>query len=38
MYDGDRVRCSKSNNQVRLLRMHRPFFDVLREKMKWGQR
>ncbi len=38
MYDGDRVRCCKSENQVRLLRMHRTFFDLLREKMKWGQR
>ncbi len=38
MYDGDRVRCHKSENQVRLLRMPGTFFDLLRTKMKWGQR
>lgn len=35
---GDLVRCRKSDRQVRLLRMHGTFFDVLRAKMKWGQR
>jgi len=38
MYDGDRVRCSKSAHQVKLLRIHGTFFDVLRAKLKWGQR
>ncbi len=38
MFDGDRVRCRKSENRVRLLRTRETFFDVLRTKMKWGQR
>ena len=38
MYDGDRVRCRKSANQVKLLRIQGTFFDVLRAKLKWGQR
>lgn len=38
MYDGDRVRCHKSEHQVKLLRTHGSFFDVLRAKLKWGQR
>jgi len=38
MYDGDRVRCTKSKHQVKLLRIHGTFFDVLRAKLKWGQR
>ncbi len=38
VYDGDRVRCRKSENQVKLLRTQGSFFDVLREKLKWGQR
>jgi NAD+ kinase len=38
MYDGDRVRCRKSEHQVKLLRVHGSFFDVLRTKLKWGQR
>jgi NAD+ kinase len=37
MYDGDRVRCRKSQHQVRLLRVRGTFFDVLRAKLKWGQ-
>lgn len=36
--DGDRVTCRKSQHQVQLLRMKRTFFDVLRTKLKWGQR
>ena len=36
VYDGDRVRCRISERQVRLLRTHGSFFDVLRTKMKWG--
>ena len=36
---GDRIVCSKSKHQVRLFRMHqRTFFDVLRAKLKWGER
>jgi NAD+ kinase len=38
MYDGDRVRCRKSDHQVKLLRVQGTFFDVLRTKLKWGQR
>jgi NAD+ kinase len=38
MYDGDRVRCRKSEHQVKLLRVQGTFFDVLRTKLKWGQR
>lgn len=37
MYDGDRVRCRKSEHQVKLLRIGGTFFDVLRAKLKWGQ-
>lgn len=36
--DGDRVRCRKSQYQVKLLRIQGTFFDVLRAKLKWGQR
>jgi NAD+ kinase len=38
MYDGDRVTCCKSERHVKLLRIHGTFFDVLRAKLKWGQR
>jgi NAD+ kinase len=38
MHDGDRIRCSKSQHQVKLLRIRGTFFDVLRAKLKWGQR
>jgi len=38
MYDGDRVRCRKSEHEVKLLRVQGTFFDVLRAKLKWGQR
>jgi NAD+ kinase len=38
IFDGDRVRCRKSQHQVKLLRTHGTFFDVLRTKLKWGQR
>jgi NAD+ kinase len=38
MYDGDRVACCKSKHQVNLLRIQGTFFDVLRAKLKWGQR
>jgi NAD+ kinase len=38
LFDEDRVRCRKSQYQVQLLRTHGTFFDVLRTKLKWGQR
>ena len=38
MFDGDRVACRKSDHAVKLLRIHGTFFDVLRTKLKWGQR
>ncbi len=37
IYDGDRVLCSKSDEQVKLMRIKGTFFDVLRSKLKWGQ-
>jgi len=37
--DGDQITCKKSARQVRLLRLaDRSFFDVLRTKLKWGER
>lgn len=38
MLDGDRVHCRKSEYQVKLLHTKGTFFDVLRTKLKWGQR
>jgi len=38
LQDGDRVRCQKSEHRVNLLRFEQTFFDVLRTKLKWGQR
>jgi|SRR5579864_3408852 len=36
---GDQVECSKSKSQVQLFRQqNKTFFDVLRQKLKWGQR
>src|SRR5271166_1440436 len=35
---GDRVLCHRASHTVRLLRMKKTFFDVLRNKLKWGQR
>ncbi|MDT8070672.1 MAG: NAD(+)/NADH kinase [Terriglobia bacterium] len=35
---GDHVHCRKSTHSVSLFRMRRTFFDVLRNKLKWGQR
>ncbi|HEY1271345.1 MAG TPA: NAD(+)/NADH kinase [Terriglobales bacterium] len=37
-HDGDRIACRKSPYRVRLLRIKKTFFDVLRTKLKWGQR
>lgn len=36
--DGDRVRCRRSEHQVHLFRTGGDFFQVLRSKMKWGER
>src|ERR1700720_3727777 len=38
VFDGDRILCRKSEHQVKLLHTHGTFFDVLRTKLKWGQR
>ena len=39
MKQGDMVRCRKSEYQVKLFKMAgRSFFDVLRTKLKWGER
>ncbi len=35
---GDRVLCQKAAHTVKLMRVRRTFFDVLRNKLKWGQR
>lgn len=36
--DGDRVRCRRSEHRVNLFRSGTDFFQVLRSKMKWGER
>lgn len=36
--DGDHVVCRKAAYRVQILRMRKSFFDVLRTKLKWGQR
>jgi NAD+ kinase len=36
--DGDYVVCRKAEYRVKILRMRKTFFDVLRTKLKWGQR
>lgn len=38
IHDGDRIYCSNSQQQVKLLRIRGTFFDILRAKLKWGQR
>lgn len=35
---GDRVICKKAAHTVKLMRVRRTFFEVLRNKLKWGQR
>jgi len=35
---GDQIDCRKAPYRVRLLRMRRSFFDILRSKLRWGQR
>ena len=36
--DGDRVRCRRSEHKVSLFRTSTDFFQVLRTKLKWGER
>jgi NAD+ kinase len=36
--DGDRVRCRRSEHHVNLFRTGSDFFQVLRTKLKWGER
>jgi NAD+ kinase len=36
--DGDRVRCRRSEHEVNLFRTGGDFFQVLRSKLKWGER
>jgi NAD+ kinase len=36
--DGDRVRCRRSEHSVNLFRTGSDFFQVLRSKLKWGER
>jgi NAD+ kinase len=36
--DGDRVRCRRSEHKVSLFRTDSDFFQVLRAKLKWGER
>jgi NAD+ kinase len=38
LLDGDRLLCRKSEHRVTLLHTQGTFFDVLRTKLKWGQR
>lgn len=38
IHDGDRVGCQKAAHGVHLIRRSNTFFDVLRTKLKWGQR
>lgn len=35
---GDKVICRRAAHTVKLMRVRRTFFDVLRNKLKWGQR
>lgn len=36
--DGDEVICRKAEHAVKLLQMRQSFFQVLRDKLKWGER
>src|SRR5215471_17835052 len=36
LQQGDRVMCRKAEHTVKLMRVRRTFFDVLRNKLKWG--
>ena len=35
---GDRVLCQRAVHKVKLMRVRRTFFEILRNKLKWGQR
>ncbi len=35
---GDRVLCQRAEHKVKLLRVRRTFFEILRNKLKWGER
>lgn len=35
---GDQIDCRKAAYHVKLLRMRRSFFDILRSRLRWGQR
>ncbi len=35
---GDQIDCGRAAHRVKLLRMRRSFFDILRSKLRWGQR
>ena len=35
---GDRVLCQRAAHTIKLMRVRKTFFDVLRNKLKWGQR
>jgi NAD+ kinase len=35
---GDRVMCQRAAHTIKLMRVRKTFFDVLRNKLKWGQR
>jgi NAD+ kinase len=34
----DHIHCSKAQHSVKLFRVRKTFFEVLRNKLKWGQR
>jgi NAD+ kinase len=36
--EGDKLVCRKSPYNTQLLRLRKSFFEVLRTKLKWGQR
>ena len=35
---GDQIDCRKADYHIKLLRMRRSFFDILRSRLRWGQR
>ena len=38
LQQGDRVICHRAAHTIKLMRVRKTFFDVLRNKLKWGQR
>jgi len=38
LQQGDRVICQRAAHTIKLMRVRKTFFDVLRNKLKWGQR